>query len=96
MDFSDWSVDLNRLSATHGSGFQLQIEGNPKDPSAVHPGKFPAGCSNLDQVRLLRTGIEALAKAAAANRQEKTNKPRPTYRAQANKPNRPTLSLKKS
>ena len=89
MDYSAWSVDLKRRSATHSSGFRIEIEGNPRDPSAVHPGKFPAGTTSLEKVRLLRTGIEALAKAAS--------RPAPARPAAAanGKSQRPKLSLKK-
>ncbi len=100
MNFEDWTVDLKTLSATHATGFRLEVEGNPKDPSAVHPGKFPAGLSSIDQVRLVRTGVEAITAAAkkgghAASGAKPAAKKRP-YVAPANKPKRTTLSLKKS
>lgn len=102
MDFEAWTVDLTTLSATHESGFSLSIEGHPKDPSNVNPGRFPAGLSGVEQARLLRHGIEALAKAApargAANKTVpyKNTKPKkPVYNRPANKPKRPVLSLKK-
>jgi hypothetical protein len=65
MDFNDWSADPEAGTATHASGFTLKVEGNPRDPSAVDPGKFPVGLSFADQARLLRLGLECLAKAAA-------------------------------
>ena len=86
MDYSAWTVDLKRKSATHSSGFKLAVEGNPRDPSAVHPGKFPSGVGTLEKVRLLRTGMEALAMAASAP-------PIASARA-AGASTRPTLSLK--
>jgi hypothetical protein len=92
MDFDAWTVDLKSLSATHDCGFRLEIEGSAKDPSAVHPGKFPAGLNGIEQARLVRTGVEALAKAAS----KKPAAPKkPAYKAPADKPKRPVLSLKK-
>lgn len=64
MDFHDWVADPEAGTATHASGFTLKVEGNPRDPSAVDPGKFPAGLSFAEQARLLRVGLEHLAKAA--------------------------------
>lgn len=93
MDFNDWTVDLSSLSATHACGLTLQVEGSPKDPSAVFPGKFPAGLTSIEQVRLLRTGVEAIAKAASAT---STAPRKSAYKAPANKPSRPLISLKKS
>lgn len=95
MDFEAWTVDLKTLSATHASGFRLEVEGSPKDPSAVHPGKFPQGLSSIEQVRLVRTGVEALAGAAKVASAAKTKVIKKAYVAPANRPKRPTLSLKK-
>ncbi len=53
-------------TANHASGFTIRIEGNPKDPSDVYPGKFPEGMSFVDQARLLRSGLEFLAKTGGA------------------------------
>lgn len=94
MDFNAWIVDLPTLSATHACGFRLEVEGSPKDPCAVHPGKFPAGLSSIDQVRLVRTGVEAIAKAAN-NRPVKPVPPKPISAPLKDKPSRPLLSLKK-
>ncbi len=96
MDFEAWTVDLKTLTATHSSGFRLEIEGNPKDPNAVHPGKFPVGMSNIDQVRLLRTGVEAIASEGKKARGAVSVTPRRTNVSVANKPKRDTLSFKKS
>lgn len=63
MNFDDWTADLAKGIATHASGFTLRIEGNPKDPSEVYPGKFPDGMSFIDQARLLRSGLGFLAKS---------------------------------
>ncbi|HSC67431.1 MAG TPA: hypothetical protein VLC79_07065 [Cellvibrio sp.] len=65
MNFDDWTSDLAVGTATHASGFTIRIEGNPKDPSDVYPGKFPEGLSFVDQARLLRSGLEFLAKSGA-------------------------------
>lgn len=95
MNFEAWTVDLKSLSATHETGFRLEVEGNPKDPSAVHPGKFPSGLSSIEQVRLVRYGVEAITKAAKASRPATAVVKKPAYVAPANKPQRATLSLKK-
>jgi hypothetical protein len=65
MDFEAWVADLAAGTATHESGFVLQVEGNPRDPSAINPANFPANLSFVDQARLMRCGLEFLAKAAA-------------------------------
>ena len=96
MDFTAWKVDLSTLSASHASGFKIEIEGNPKDPSGVSPGRFPPELSGVDQARLLRHGIEAIASAAAtAKAKPKPTAKKPVYIPPANKPKRPVLSLKK-
>lgn len=64
IDFEDWEIDLKNLSATHPCGFTISVEGSPRNPSVVHPGPFPKHLSALDQVRLLRHGVEAIAKAS--------------------------------
>ncbi|MBU3071471.1 hypothetical protein KOI40_16720 [Aestuariicella sp. G3-2] len=95
MNLEAWTVDLKSLSATHESGFRLEIEGNPRDPSAVHPGKFPKGLSSIDQVRLVRLGVEAITREAKNSRQPKPAAKKPAYIPPVNKPKRATLSLKK-
>jgi hypothetical protein len=65
MDFDAWVADLAAGTATHESGFVLQVEGNPRDPSSINPANFPANLSFIDQARLMRCGLEFLAKAAA-------------------------------
>jgi hypothetical protein len=65
MDFDAWVANLAAGTATHESGFVLQVEGNPSDPSAINPANFPANLSFVDQARLMRCGLEFLAKAAA-------------------------------
>jgi hypothetical protein len=92
MDFEAWTVDLKTLTATHSSGFRLEIEGNPKDPNAVNPGRFPKELSGIEQVRLLRTGVEAIAKAATGQGSVPPTAAKP--RTSPHKPTRPVLSLK--
>ena len=65
MDFDAWVANLAAGTATHESGFVLQVEGNPKDPSAINPANFPPNLSFVEQARLMRCGLEFLAKAAA-------------------------------
>jgi hypothetical protein len=89
MDYQAWTLDLKTLTATHTSGFTLQWEGSAKDPSAVHPGRFSKELTAIEGVRLLRHGVEFIAKSAAPAMIKKTS-----YVAPANKPNRPKLSLK--
>lgn len=109
MNFEQWEVDVAAGTATHASGFTLRIEGNPRDPSEVYPGKFPASLSFPDQARLLRSGLEALAKASkaggpwgmpkqeliseAAKKREEIAK---AFAEREDKPKRSVLSLKKS
>lgn len=109
MNFEQWTLDVAAGTATHESGFSLRIEGSPRDPSDVYPGKFPAGMSFPDQARLLRAGLEALAKAGkdkdawvlpktelisdAARKREELAK---QFAEREDKPKRSVLSLKKS
>jgi hypothetical protein len=95
MNFEAWTVDLKTLSATHENGFRLEVEGNPKDPAAVHPGKFPPGLSSIEQVRLVRYGVEAIVKEAKNSRPVRPVVKKPAYVPSVNKPQRATLSLKK-
>jgi len=67
MNFDAWVADLAAGTATHESGFVLQVEGDPRDPSAINPANFPANLSFVEQARLMRCGLEFLAKAAASN-----------------------------
>lgn len=83
MDSSEWTIGADGRSATHSSGFTLSVEGNPKDPQGVNPGRFPAGLSAIEQVRLLRLGVEAIAAAAKAGQQKRSA------------PERPVLSIRK-
>lgn len=65
MDFDAWVADLAAVTVTHESGFVLHAEGDPNDPSAINPANFPAQLSFVDQARLMRCGLEFLARAAA-------------------------------
>lgn len=65
MNFDAWVADFATGTATHESGFVLRVEGDPRDPSAISPNNFPASLSFVDQARLMRCGLEFLAKAAA-------------------------------
>ncbi len=110
IDFEDWDVDLKKLSATHSCGFTLTIEGSVRNPSVVHPGPFPKHLSALDQVRLLRHGVEAISKAgkedssfrdAPSNRRyDRSNSSpkvvkKPSTAIKSNRAKKPILSLKK-
>ncbi len=96
INFDDWEVNLDRLSATHASGFTLSVEGSVRNPSAVHPGPFPKHLSALEQVRLLRHGVEALAKAG-----KRESRARPAPRVinrppvDPNRPKKDLLTLKR-
>lgn len=67
MDFEAWVADLAAGTVTHQSGFVLHAEGDPNDPSAINPTNFPSQLSFVDQARLMRCGLEFLAKAAASS-----------------------------
>ncbi|BFM08152.1 hypothetical protein [Halioxenophilus aromaticivorans] len=92
INFDDWEVNLEAMSATHTTGFSLSVEGSVRNPSAVHPGPFPKHLTALEQVRLLRYGVEALAKAAKSS-----NRPvRPVHRPNPDRPRKTLLKLKRS
>ncbi|WP_339617592.1 hypothetical protein [uncultured Gilvimarinus sp.] len=65
MDFESWDVDLPAGEARHSSGCIIRVEGDPRNPSSVDPSHFPKSLNFIDQARLLRCGVEALANAAA-------------------------------
>ncbi|ACE85709.1 hypothetical protein [Cellvibrio japonicus] len=109
MNFDDWTADAATGTATHTSGFSLRIEGNPRDPSEVYPGKFPEGMSFVNQARLLRAGLEFLAKTSRDNNSYIIPKPElksaaarerealaKQFAERPDKPQRSVLSLKKS
>lgn len=110
MNFEDWAVDTAAGTAIHASGFTIRIEGSPKDPSEVYPGKFPDGISFIEQARLLRSGLEALAKVGGNAMRSWQSSPVADAKTEAirareelakqfaerpDKPARPVLSLKK-
>lgn len=99
MSVEDWNVDLIEKVAKHVSGFSLRFEGNPKDPSAIHPGPFPQSLSALDQVRLLRLAMEAIASARQGDTPKPKVEPVKPLSVQEKMadytPKRPVLSLKK-
>lgn len=94
MNYESWRVDLESATAVHNCGFELGVEGDPSNPSGVHPGKFPEGLSAIEQARLLRCGLEAIIKAAAAKVKEARQAAFAQTIAQ-HKPKRPVLSLRK-
>ncbi len=111
MNFDDWTADSATGTATHASGFTIRVEGNPKDPSDVYPGKFPEGMSFVDQARLLRSGLGFLAKSgggapqswqssAAQDPKTEAIKAREElakrFAERPDKPQRSVLSLKKN
>lgn len=99
MNFETWTVDLASSSAIHPSGFKVVVEGDPRNPMGVHPGKFPEGMTAVQQARLLRCGLEAIMNQAQNEgwRQDKSRFAERVQPAAApvHKPTRPILSLKK-
>lgn len=111
MNFNDWVADMASGTATHANGFTIRVEGNPKDPSDVYPGKFPDGINFVEQARLLRSGLEFLAKSAGTAPSSWQSSPIEDAKADAikarealakrfaerpDKPQRTVLSLKKN
>lgn len=94
MDYQSWNVDIDKLTAVHSTGFMIVVEGNPRHPTGVTPGSFPAHLSAIEQVRLLRCGLEAIAQAAPA-RSKYTERKQVAAQVAAHKPKRPVLSLKR-
>ena len=64
MDFYTWSIDLKNNKAHHSCGFELTVEGDPRQPVGVIPGRFPKHLNAVEQARLLRCGMQAIIKAA--------------------------------
>lgn len=104
--FEDWDVDVAQQRARHHTGFSVQVEGDPRDPSSVAPRGAPEHLSAVEQAQLLREGMAVLAAAAGpAGRSGPRIKSRSQQRAEAqaklfaersDKPERPRLSLKKT
>jgi hypothetical protein len=106
MNLDEWTVDMTLNTLTHVNGFTIRFEGDPKDPSEIFPENFPANMSFIEQTRLLRKGLEFLAKFAGSS----TWKPAQPVKSEAvkareelarqfaerpDKPQRSVLSLKK-
>jgi len=104
--FEDWTIDMVQQRAQHHTGFSVQVEGDPKDPSGVVPGRAPEHLSAVEQAQLLREGMDVLAASAASvGRSGPRIKSRSQQRAEAqaklfaereDKLERPRLSLKKT
>ncbi|WP_390594744.1 hypothetical protein [Simiduia litorea] len=92
MDFNEWTLAPDGRSASHSCGFTLSVEGNPRDPQGVNPGRFPPHLSVIDQARLLRHGVEAIAKGA---QRPASVKPKPQAGVKP-APDRPVLSIKRN
>jgi len=73
MNYSNWTVSEDGQSAQHESGWDIRIQGHPKNPYEVSPGSLPTGINGLDQVRLLRYGLEAIATACKAGSDDSYN-----------------------
>ncbi|HEY7885710.1 MAG TPA: hypothetical protein VIC08_12275 [Cellvibrionaceae bacterium] len=108
IDYNAWTVDLLTGTARHASGAIIQVEGDVASPSAVDPSHFPKQLDFMQQARLLRTGMEALAEAA---RQQAPGSKLPGVKSSVvealeeqakmfaerpDKPKRPVLSRKKT
>lgn len=70
MDFDDWQVDLKRSLAVHSTGFRLTVEGDPRSPTGVLPGRFPDYLSAAEQAALLRRGINAIVRNAVTGQRK--------------------------
>ncbi|MBU2884700.1 hypothetical protein KO507_02860 [Gilvimarinus agarilyticus] len=111
MDFEQWQVDINAGEARHECGLIIRVEGDPANPSSVDPNNFPKSLSFVDQARLLRCGMEALASAAQSGGYRSSTGPSPTrvksktaqsleekarlFAENPDKPKRAVLSLKR-
>ncbi|MDQ2075291.1 hypothetical protein [Marinimicrobium sp. ABcell2] len=104
--FDGWEINLAEGRALHRTGFSLQVEGDPKDPSAVAPGNPPNHLSVAEQASLLREGMAALAAASGpavrsgprvkSRAQQEAEAQAKLFAERSDKPTRPRLSLKKS
>ncbi|WP_051234832.1 hypothetical protein [Marinimicrobium agarilyticum] len=110
LNFDDWDVDVGLGRAKHPCGFQLEVEGDARNPTGVSPANYPPELSFAEQARLLRSGMNALASAAGSgagraasarpttvNRRAKQAEERAKLFAEQRKdrPARAKLSLKK-
>lgn len=98
MNYDQWVVSEDGLSASHTCGWSIRIEGNPTNPSEVCPSSAPKDLGALEQARLLRHGLEAIAKAAKPNRSSMAalaaKKTAEKYAKDPDRPRKPKLSLK--
>lgn len=105
IDYEAWTVDADEGVARHASGAVICIEGDPANPTAVDPKDFPKDLSFLDQARLLRCGMAALAAGAGSARSrarskstvaEELEQKAKMFAERPDKPKRAVLSLKKT
>lgn len=108
IDFDAWTVDLLSGTARHTCGAVIQVDGDAANPSSVDPNHFPKNLDFLQQARLLRSGMEALSKAARHGSSaaglvntksavaEALEEKAKMFAERADKPKRPVLSRKKT
>ncbi len=98
MNYDQWVVSDDGRSASHSCGWSIRIEGNPANPSEVCPGSAPKDLGALEQARLLRHGLEAIAKAAKPSKPSTAalaaKKTAEKYASDPDRPRKPKLSLK--
>jgi len=92
---NEWDVNMDSQLATHASGFTVRVDGNPRSPTGVSPNNVPAGMNVAEQARLLRIGMDLIAKGAVSKPKRPAVKPARRVLAENHKPKRPVLSLKK-
>lgn len=99
MNYDQWVVGDDGLSASHACGWSIRIEGNPASPSEVCPGSVPRDLDALEQARLLRHGLDAIAKAAKQSKPSSAavaaKKAAEKYASDPNRTRKPKLSLKR-
>ncbi len=107
IDFDAWTVDTAQGIARHDCGAVIEVEGDPANPTAVDPRDFPKSLDFLEQARLLRSGMEALAAAGRSRpgRDQKAGKSAVVenleqqakmFAERPDKPQRAVLSRKKT
>lgn len=67
MQVNSWQVDLKTLSASHVSGLELTLLGDPLSPEGLEPRYMPDYLSANDQTMLVQMGLKAIRDAAAAS-----------------------------
>ncbi|MCV6623142.1 MAG: hypothetical protein OIF51_15485 [Cellvibrionaceae bacterium] len=100
MNYDQWVVSDDGRSASHACGWSIRIEGNPANPSEVCPSSAPKDLDALEQARLLRHGLDAIAKAAKQGVKPSSaavaaKKAAEQYASDPNRQRKPKLSLKK-